>query len=95
LINPSLLDTPVKSPLPEEHQLLSTERLLVTDAAGFIGSALLKKLVEYDLDVASSVLHREEANKISETGYKVEILDLPSKHSWSMAVDWYREKGLI
>ena len=83
MINPSLLDSPVKTPLPVEYQLLSTKKLLVTGAAGFIGGALLKRLVEYDLDVVGTVLNQEEADTLTEVGYKVEILDLASKHSWS------------
>ena len=51
MINLTLLDALEKKVLPEEYRDLSGKKLLVTGAAGFIGGALFKRLVEYDLDV--------------------------------------------
>ena len=69
--------------LPEEYQELSGKRLLVTGAAGFIGGALFKRLVEYGLDVVGTVLYEEEANQLRSAGYEVSVLDLAGDEDWS------------
>ncbi len=82
MLNLSLLDDRQKLPLPYQYKNLSGKKLLVTGAAGFIGGALFKRLVEYQLDVIGTVLYEEEATSLREKGYQVEVLDLASEESW-------------
>lgn len=82
MVNLTLLDELDKKPLPEEYQELRDKKLLVTGAAGFIGGALFKRLMEYDLDVLGTVLYQEEAVQLREKGYRVEVLDLSNDDSW-------------
>ncbi|MGB5280068.1 MAG: NAD(P)-dependent oxidoreductase, partial [Arenicellales bacterium] len=82
MINLSLLEQRQTLILPDEYKDLAGKKLLVTGAAGFIGGALFKRLVEYDLDVVGTVLYQEEADTLREKGYKVEVLDLASDASW-------------
>lgn len=83
MINLSLLEEKQALTLPEEYQDLVGKKLLVTGAAGFIGGALLKRLVEYDLDVIGTVLYPEEATTLRENGYMAEVLDLASDTAWN------------
>jgi FlaA1/EpsC-like NDP-sugar epimerase len=82
MINLSLLEERQALPLPDEYKDLAGKKLLVTGAAGFIGGALFKRLVEYDLDVIGTVLYEEEAATLREQGYRAEVLDLASDVSW-------------
>ena len=82
MLNLSLLDDRQELPLPYQYKNLSGKKLLVTGAAGFIGGALFKRLVEYQLDVIGTVLYEEEATSQREKGYQVEVLDLASEESW-------------
>lgn len=82
MINLSLLEERQALSLPDEYKDLSGKKLLVTGAAGFIGGALFKRLVEYDLDVVGTVLYQEEADTLKKQGYKAEVLDLASDASW-------------
>ncbi|GMR06267.1 MAG: NAD-dependent epimerase/dehydratase family protein [Gammaproteobacteria bacterium] len=82
MINLSLLEQRQTLSLPDEYKDLAGKKLLVTGAAGFIGGALFKRLVEYDLDVVGTVLYEEEATALRDKGYKVEVLDLASDQAW-------------
>ena len=82
MINLSLLEEKQALTLPDEYQDLAGKKLLVTGAAGFIGGALFKRLVEYKLDAVGTVLYQEEAVTLREQGYKVEVLDLASDEPW-------------
>lgn len=82
MLNLTLLDALKKNSLPEEYQDLRGKKLLVTGAAGFIGGALFKRLVEYELDVVGTVLYEEEAKQLRERGYQVEVLDLAGDNDW-------------
>ena len=87
MLNLSLLEDRQGFPLPDPYQDLSGKKLLVTGAAGFIGGALFKRLVEYQLDVVGTVLYEEEAAKLRGKGYRVEVLDLASEKSWGDLLD--------
>jgi len=82
MINLSLLEQRQALPLPDEYKDLMGKKLLVTGAAGFIGGALFKRLVEYDLDVVGTVLYEKEATTLRDEGFKVEVLDLASDQPW-------------
>ena len=82
MLNLSLLEDRHELPLPEQYHKLIGKKLLVTGAAGFIGGALFKRLMEYQLDVIGTVLYEEEATSLRSKGYKVEVLDLASDQSW-------------
>jgi len=82
MVNKTLLEDKQLKELPDAYQPLRGRRLLVTGAAGFIGGALFKRLVEYKLDVVGTVLYREEAEELKAHGYQVELLDLASNGSW-------------
>ncbi len=82
MVNLTLLETLQDLVLPEEFGDLRGQRLLVTGAAGFIGGALFKRLVEYKLDVVGTVLYEEEARELRAQGYEVALLDLASETSW-------------
>lgn len=82
MINLSLLEERQALSLPGEFKDLAGKKLLVTGAAGFIGGALFKRLVEYNLDVVGTVLYEEEAMTLRDKGYKVEVLDLASDEPW-------------
>ena len=82
MINRILLDEKKKTELPETYKDLKGKRILVTGAAGFIGGALFKRLVEYDLDVTGTVLYPEEANELESQGYRAKVLDLASEEPW-------------
>lgn len=82
MVNKTLLEDKHYKTLPEAYKSLQSRRILVTGAAGFIGGALFKRLVEYKLDVVGTVLYREEAEELKARGYEVEILDLASDASW-------------
>ncbi len=83
MVNLTLLEALEPKELPAEYAVLKDKKLLVTGAAGFIGGALFKRLVEYGLDVTGTVLYSEEKQALLEEGYKVEILDLASDESWT------------
>jgi nucleoside-diphosphate-sugar epimerase len=68
--------------LPAEYRSLEGGRILVTGAAGFIGGALLRRLVGYGLDVTGTVLFPHEAHALEAEGYRVELLDLASDDPW-------------
>ena len=82
MVNQTLLETLNNKQLPEEFAQLQGKKLLVTGAAGFIGGALFKRLVEYDLDVTGTVLFPEEETELKSKGYKVKVLDLASDTDW-------------
>ncbi len=82
MLNLNLLDDRQTRPLPDQYKNLQGKKLLVTGAAGFIGGALFKELVEFQLDVIGTVLYQEEAKVLREKGYRVGILDLASEESW-------------
>jgi len=87
MVNLTLLEALEQKELPAEFKDLENKKLLVTGAAGFIGGALFKRLVEYGLDVTGTVLYPEEKHTLTEKGYKVEILDLASESDWSELLD--------
>lgn len=82
MVNLTLLEEMQNLSLAEKYKDLKGKKLLVTGAAGFIGGALFKRLVEYDLDVVGTVLYEEEAKQLREKNYRVEVLDLGSDASW-------------
>ncbi len=82
MLNLNLLDERQARKLPDTYKDLAHKKLLVTGAAGFIGGALFKELVEYGLDVVGTVLYEEEAVTLREKGYRVGVLDLASEASW-------------
>ncbi len=82
MLNLNLLDERQELPLPDQYTNLRGKKLLVTGAAGFIGGALFKRLMEYQLDVVGTVLYEEEAIELREKGYRVEVLDLASEDNW-------------
>ena len=82
MVNLTLLETLEHKQLPVAFTELKGKKLLVTGAAGFIGGALFKRLVEYDLDVTGTVLYQSEADQLSQAGYKVKVLDLASDANW-------------
>ena len=82
MLNLSLLEERQELTLPDQDKDLSGKKLLVTGAAGFIGGALFKRLVEYQLDVVGTVLYEEEVQSLREKGYRVDILDLASDENW-------------
>lgn len=82
MVNLTLLEEKQSLALPAEYQALAGKTLLVTGAAGFIGGALFKRLVEYGLDVTGTVLYQEEAVQLREQGYEVAVLDLASEAPW-------------
>ena len=82
MLNLNLLDERQQLPLPDQYKDLSGKKLLVTGAAGFIGGALFKRLMEYQLDVVGTVLYEEEAKALREKGYRVDVLDLASEDNW-------------
>ena len=82
MVNLTLLEQKQNLPLPISYGELAGKKLLVTGAAGFIGGALFKRLVEYGLDVTGTVLYEEEATQLKEHGYDVAVLDLASEGSW-------------
>ena len=82
MINQTLLEALDEKQLPEEFAQLKDKKLLVTGAAGFIGGALFKRLVEYGLDVTGTVLFPEEQSELSAKGYNVKVLDLASEADW-------------
>jgi nucleoside-diphosphate-sugar epimerase len=82
MLNLSLLEDRKNLPLPEQFNDLRDKKILVTGAAGFIGGALFKRLVEYQLDVIGTVLNEQEAVSLRENGYRAEVLDLTSDASW-------------
>jgi dihydroflavonol-4-reductase len=57
---------------------LANKRLLVTGAAGFIGTALFRRLRSYGCEVTGTVLYPHEAEVIRDEGGKAEVLDLTS-----------------
>ena len=83
MINLTLLEPLEDKKLPEEFADLKGKKLLVTGAAGFIGGALFKRLVEYGLDVTGTALYSKEAETLRKQGYNIEMLDLASEQSWS------------
>jgi len=82
MINLNLLDERQERPLPDQYKDLTGKKLLVTGAAGFIGGALFRELMEYQLDVVGTVLYEEEAITLREKGYRAEVLDLASDENW-------------
>jgi len=82
MLNLSLLEDRQELSLPEQYKDLAGKKLLVTGAAGFIGGALFKRLVEYQLDVVGTVLYEAEATELRDKGYTVAVLDLASEQNW-------------
>ncbi len=83
MVNRILLEDVQQREMPEEFKELRGRKLLVTGAAGFIGGALFKRLVEYGLDAVGTVMYQEEAQELRKSGYQVEVLDLAGNESWS------------
>ena len=82
MINLNLLDERQERRLPDQYKDLNGKKLLVTGAAGFIGGALFKELMEYQLNVVGTVLYEDEAVTLREKGYRVQVLDLASDENW-------------
>ncbi len=82
MVNLTLLEEKRNLALPGEYKDLAGKKLLVTGAAGFIGGALFKRLVEYGLDVTGTVLYAQEAQQLRNQGYDVAVLDLASEDAW-------------
>ena len=82
MVNRSLLEERQQLTLPQEFEDLRDKKMLVTGAAGFIGGALFKRLVEYGLDTVGTVLHESEAEQLRNHGYRAEVLDLASEAEW-------------
>ena len=82
MVNLTLLEPLEHKSLPAEFADLKDKRLLVTGAAGFIGGALFKRLVEYGLNVTGTVLYEQERTELSQKGYQVEVLDLAGDEDW-------------
>lgn len=82
MINRTLLEDRRNIKLPEKYKDLTGKRILVTGAAGFIGGALFKRLVDYGLDVTGTVLYPHEAKEMESHGYSVKVLDLAGQDSW-------------
>jgi len=82
MLNLNLLDERQVLPLPDQYKDLIGKKMLVTGAAGFIGGALFKRLMEYQLDVVGTVLYEEEATALKEKGYRAATLDLASEDDW-------------
>jgi len=82
MLNLNLLDKRQELSLPDQYKDLTGKKLLVTGAAGFIGGALFKRLMEYKLDVVGTVLYEEEATTLIEKGYRADVLDLASETNW-------------
>lgn len=82
MINQTLLEKRRHIDLPSEYASLQGKKILVTGAAGFIGGALFKRLVEYGLNVIGTVISEEEAEQLRAQGYQSEVLDLASDDSW-------------
>lgn len=72
--------------LPKRFDDIKNKTILVTGAAGFIGSALFHRLTEYGLNVTATVLFPEEAEKLKTQGYKAVVLDLTSDEPWDNIV---------
>lgn len=87
MANRTLLEDRRDLPLPAQFRDLRDKKLLVTGAAGFIGGALLKRLVEYDLDTVGTVLYESEAEALRRHGYRAEVLDLASDEPWDELLD--------
>lgn len=87
MVNRTLLEKLDLKKLPAQYAALESKKLLVTGAAGFIGGALFKRLVEYGLNVTGTVLLPEEQNQLGAMGYDVKILDLASDADWSDILD--------
>ncbi len=83
MINLTLLENMEKQEIPEAFAALQGKKLLVTGAAGFIGGALFKRLIEYGLDVVGTVLYEAEAEQLREKNLHVEVLDLASDTPWA------------
>lgn len=75
-----------RRPLPSKYATLVGKRLLVTGAAGFIGGALLRRLVDYGLDAQGTVWRLEEAEALRAEGYNCEVLDLLSSEPFDSYV---------
>lgn len=82
MVNRTLLEDKQPTSLPRELSELAGKTILVTGAAGFIGGALFKRLMEYGLDVTGTVLYEQEAEELRRHGYRVEVLDLAGDASW-------------
>jgi len=67
---------------PKNYSSLRDKKILVTGAAGFIGGALFRRLIDYGLDVVGTVLYPEEAENLRTKGHKSEVLDLTSDEPW-------------
>lgn len=82
MVNPTLLEERRKTKLPAELSDLTGKKILVTGAAGFIGGALFKRLVDYGLDATGTVLYPAEAKELEKHGYRVKVLDLADESPW-------------
>lgn len=87
MINQTLLEPLQQRELPEVYKALKSQKLLVTGAAGFIGGALFKRLVEYGVNVTGTVLYDKEVKVLTDAGYQVQKLDLASDDDWSAMLE--------
>lgn len=82
MLNRTLVEERHNRELPPKFAALSGQRVLVTGAAGFIGGALFKRLVEYGIDAVGTVLNSSEVDELRRHGYSAEVLDLASDERW-------------
>lgn len=82
MVNRTLLEERREIPVPGDFGELEGQKILVTGAAGFIGGALFRRLVEYGLDVVGTVLYDSEADELRRHGYRAEVLDLAGDEDW-------------
>lgn len=87
MVNRTLLQEKQTIELPAELGDLKGKKILVTGAAGFIGGALFKRLVEYGLDVTGTVLYEREAEQLKQHGYRAVVLDLAGDEPWDRLLD--------
>ena len=70
-----------------KYASLSGKRLLVTGAAGFIGGALMRRLVGMGCDVRATVWKEDEAKTLRDEGIDARTLDLLTDRGFDEAVE--------
>lgn len=73
----------------DQIEPLRGKKILVTGAGGFLGNALLRRLVSYNLAVKGTVLFSNELTRLSSKGLDIEILDLASDEPWDEILKGY------